>query len=143
MYAKIKGAIDRSRPGVTDITPWPPLSTERQDEMDQAVAMLREAADQGYMEAQATCGSLYDFGWGVAKDDCLAFVYYEKAAQQGHALSQHNTGLCYNQGQGCEQNYERAAEWHEKAACQGVERFCLPKMQMSFRRLWASSIRDS
>ena len=37
---KIKGAIDRSRPGVDDRTPWPALSTEQQGEMDQAVAML-------------------------------------------------------------------------------------------------------
>ena len=120
MYAKIKGAIDRSRPGVTDITPWPPLSTERQDEMDQAVAMLREAADQGHMNAQATCGNLYDFGEGVAKDDRLAFVYYEKAAQQGSVKGQHNTGVCYGRGKGCEQSYERAADWYEKAARQGI-----------------------
>ena len=119
IYIKIARGIDRSRPGVAIRTPWPPLSTERQDEMDQAVAMLREAADQGYMMAQATCGSLYDFGWGVAKDDRFAFVYYEKAAQQGHALSQLNTGVCYRAGKGCEQSYERAAEWHEKAARQG------------------------
>ena len=51
MYMKIKGEIDRGRPGVADTTPWPALSTERQREMDEAVAMLREAADQGHMEA--------------------------------------------------------------------------------------------
>ena len=45
--------------------------------MDQAVTMLREAADQGHMWAQLDCGNLYGFGWGVAKDDHLAFVYYE------------------------------------------------------------------
>ena len=77
IYAKIKGAIDRSRPGVDETTPWPALSTEQQGEMDQAVAMLREAADQGHMMAQAYCGDLYRFGDGVAKDECVAFVYYE------------------------------------------------------------------
>ena len=103
MYMKIKGAIDRSRPGVDERTPWPALSDEQQHEMDQAVAMLREAADQGHMGAQGYCGALYDFGFGVAKDDRLAFVYYERAAGQGRAVSQHNTGGCYYQGRGCEQ----------------------------------------
>ena len=49
MYAKIRGAIDRKRPGGTDPNdnmPWPALSAKDQREMDHAVAMLREAADQ-------------------------------------------------------------------------------------------------
>ena len=77
MYMKIKGAIDRGRPGVDDRTPWPALSGEQQREMDEARAMLREAADQGHMEAQFHCGTKYDFGYGVAKDDRLALMYYE------------------------------------------------------------------
>ena len=77
MIMKIKGAIDRSRPGVDDMNPWHLLSDKQQCEMDQAVAMLREAADQGHVEAQARCGDLYCFGWGVAQDDRLAFLYTE------------------------------------------------------------------
>ena len=69
--------------------------------------------------AQAYCGDLYTFGFGVAKDDRLAFVYHEKAAQQGHPGAQFNTGVYYREGQGCEQSYGRAAEWFEKAALQG------------------------
>ena len=87
MYSKIKGAIDRSRPRADIDKPWPALTAEQRSEMDHAVAMLREAADQGHMKAQAYVGELYTFGDGVAKDDRLAFVYYEKAAQQGDALS--------------------------------------------------------
>ena len=119
MYMKIKGAIDRGRPGVDERTPWPALSGEQQREMDEARAMLREAADQGHMEAQFYCGVMYDFGWGVANDDRLALVYYEKAARQGHSKSQYNTGISYRDGRGCEQSYERAAEWFGKAAHQG------------------------
>ena len=83
-YEKIEGAVYRSHPGVRPETPWPALSDEQQREMDQAVAMLREAADQGHMNAQARCGAIYGFGFGAAKDDRLAFVYTERAAQQGH-----------------------------------------------------------
>ena len=95
MFMKIKGAMDRSRPGVDMLTRWPVLSDEQRCEMDQAVAMLREAANQGHVKAQACCGNLYTFGHGVAQDDRLAFVYYEKAAQQGDRGAQYNTGIHY------------------------------------------------
>ena len=119
MFMKIKGDIDRGRPRADRLNPWPALSTEQQQEMDQARAMLREAADQGHMMAQAHVGDMYTFGWGVAKDDRLAFLYHEKAAQQGWVVSQHNIGVNYRDGLGCEQSYERAVEWYEKAARQG------------------------
>ena len=119
MYMKMKTTVDRSRPRSDRLAPWPALSTKQQREMDEAVAMLREAADQGHMMAQGHCGNVYQFGWGVVKDDRLAFVYYEKAAKQGHVMAQNNTGFCYAKGRGCDQNYERAAEWLEKAARAG------------------------
>ena len=119
MYSKIKGEVDRGRPQSEILDPWPALSTKQQREMDEAVAMMREAADQGRREAQAHCGNVYGLGWGVVKDDRLALVYYEKAAKQGHVVSQTNTGFCYERGKGCDQNYERAAEWYEKAVRAG------------------------
>ena len=64
IYWKIKGAIGRSRPGVAQ---------EQQREMDQAVVLLREAADQGHMEARHYCGDLYWFGDGVAPNVQLMF----------------------------------------------------------------------
>ena len=79
MYAKIKGEIDRGRPGVDHTTPWPALLTGRQREMDQAVAMMREAADQDHMQAQGYIADVYRFGHGAAKDERLAFLYSEKA----------------------------------------------------------------
>ena len=125
MYTKIRCAIGRSRPRVDARDPWPALSTRQQQEMNQAAAMLREAADQGLMKAQWTCAELYAFGFGVAKDEGLAFLYNEKAAKQGWVVSQYNLGLRYGVPggcRGCQQNYGRAAEWFEKAALQGHTR---------------------
>ena len=119
MFMKIKGAVDRSRPGVDPQTPWPALVGDQKRGMDQAVVMLREAADQGHMDAQAVCADIYEFGRGVAQDDRLAFVYTEKAAQQGGPQCENNTGVRCRDGLGCEQSYARAAEWYEKAAGQG------------------------
>ena len=72
---------------------------------------MLEAAAQGHMIARAQCGFMYDFAEGVAKDERLAVVYYEKAAQQRHIVSQYNLGYCYRDGVGCEENYERATQW--------------------------------
>ena len=119
IYWKVKGAIDRSRPGVAPETPWPALSTKQQREMDQAVALLREAADQGHMRAQTYCGDLYWFGSGVAKDDHLAVVYYEKAARQGDANAQCSLGYAYDHGEGVPQNEEKAFELYHQSAAQG------------------------
>ena len=119
MYMKIKNMIDQRRPGVDSRTPWPALSAEQQREMDEARGMLREAADQGHMMAQAHVGDMYMFGNGVAKDDRLAFEYDKKAAQQGNVTCMFNTGFYYRDGTGCEQSYERAAEWFEKAVRKG------------------------
>ena len=46
-YSKVRSEIDRSRPGVDEREPWPALTDEEQGELDEAVAMMREAADQG------------------------------------------------------------------------------------------------
>ena len=81
--------------------------------------MLREAADQGHVEAQGICGNLYTLSRGVAQDDRLAFLYFEKAAQQGEAACQTCLGTFYLRGQGCEKSCERAAEWLKRAASAG------------------------
>ena len=75
MYEKVKGEIDRSRPGVAPHEPWPALSAEQQRVMDQALAMMREAAAQGHVKAHFWCGCLYHMGHGVAQDVRLAFMY--------------------------------------------------------------------
>ena len=62
---------------------------------------------------------MYDLAWGVAKDERLAFVYYEKAAQQGDMYYQLHLGITYHLGRLCEQSCALAAHWYEKAAGQG------------------------
>ena len=111
MVMKIWGAINRSRPGVDPYTPWRPRSAEQQCEMDQAVAMFREAAEQGHMKAQMYLGEIYTSGLGVAKDERLALVYFEMAAHQGNSRSQLNVGNFYHGGHGCKLSYARAVEF--------------------------------
>ena len=82
--------------------------------------MLREAADQGHLNAQAFCGRVYALSEiGDASDSRIGLMYSEKAAQRGVSRSQFTVGMHYLQGFGCDQSYDRAVEWLEKAACQG------------------------
>eukprot|EP00622_Pseudochattonella_farcimen_P001827 FR736619.1.p1 GENE.FR736619.1~~FR736619.1.p1 ORF type:complete len:207 (+),score=20.24 FR736619.1:33-653(+) len=95
------------------------LSPAQQERMDQARALLLEAAAQGHMYAQAICGNMYDLARGVAKDERLAFVCYENAAEQGHMVCQYKVGIRYREGLGCEKNFEHSAYWFEQASDQG------------------------
>ncbi|MBO0734603.1 MAG: sel1 repeat family protein, partial [Methylocapsa sp.] len=45
----------------------------------QAMAWRREAADQGYADAENNIGWLYDHGEGVAQDYTQAIAWYRKA----------------------------------------------------------------
>ena len=80
IYAKIMAVVDPDRDADWEITT---LSPAQQRGMDQARALLLEAAAQGHMDAQGVCAEMYYLGQGVAKDYRLAFVHSEKAAQQG------------------------------------------------------------
>ena len=95
---------------------------EQQRVMDQAVAMMREAAAQGHVEAQAWCGYLYQMGHGVARDFRPGFMYYDKAAKQGHPGAQLCAASCYETGLGVTQNYQEARRLYALASAQGYHR---------------------
>ena len=98
---------------------WASLPAAAQEEMDEVVAMLTEAAAQGHMMAQAYLADIYAFGQAVAQDYGRAFELYRQAARQGHALSQTNLGVSYRDGLGVPQSYERAFELFKLSAAQG------------------------
>lgn len=54
----------------------------REDEMDSALAIAREAAEKGFPWAQLRMGMFHDLGEGVAQDDAVAVDWYRKAAAQ-------------------------------------------------------------
>ena len=62
IYAKIMGVVDPGRNADWDRIS---LSPAQQEGMDQSRALLHEAAAQGHSGAQAVCGDMYRYGWGV------------------------------------------------------------------------------
>ncbi len=54
----------------------------REGEMEPALAIAREAAEQGFPWAQLRMGLFHEWGEGVAQDDTAAVGWYRKAAVQ-------------------------------------------------------------
>lgn len=54
----------------------------REDEMESALAIAREAADKGFPWAQLRMGMFHELGEGVVQDDVVAVDWYRKAAAQ-------------------------------------------------------------
>ena len=62
--------------------------------------MYRQAAEQGYAEAQFNLGVMYDNGQGAKQDHAEAVRLYREAAEQGCAEAQFILGVMYDNGKG-------------------------------------------
>lgn len=83
---------------------------------ENAVSILREAAEAGDVHGQFYMGSIYHRGYGVDRDEALAASWCRKAAEQGLAPAQYVLGSQYATGQGVSRNLNEAAVWIRKAA---------------------------
>ena len=82
---------------------------------EQAVPLLRTAAEKGNKKAQYRLGRCYEKGKGVQKDLNMAFSLYTKGAAQNHAKSQYALGRCYLRGKGVQADKALAKKWFIKA----------------------------
>jgi TPR repeat protein len=80
---------------------------------------MKLAADSGNSYGEMGYARALDFGYGVARDDDEAFVYYERAAAHGNARGQNGCGYCLEFGKGVQRSPERAAEYYRSGAEQG------------------------
>ncbi len=87
-----------------------------------AFSCFKQAAEQGYAEAQFKYGQMYYNGEGVEKDDAEAMNWFQKAAQQECAWAQFFCGLMYAYGKSVPRNGYEAMNWFQKAAEQGLAR---------------------
>lgn len=77
---------------------------------------IREAAEEGWTEAEFLMGTAHDEGLGVTEDPALAVPWFLRAAEKGHVLAAHNLGNAYAAGRGVPQAGQRAVEWWLRAA---------------------------
>ena len=79
-------------------------------------------AEQGDAYAQGDLGYMYEFGYGVLKNDKTAVKWYTLAAEQGDAYAQGNLGVMYKYGEGVLTDIKRAYMWYNLASYNGNEK---------------------
>lgn len=89
-------------------------------ERNDAVGLIRKAAEQGNPKAQTALGVLYLKGSGVPRDFLTGVNWLQKAAGQDWPEAQNELGVMYATGRGLTQDLDQAAHWCGKAAARGL-----------------------
>jgi hypothetical protein len=63
------------------------MSTQGETKITQPLQWLEKSAQQGYLQAQYTLGSLYEQSNNVSRDVAKAMYWYRQAIKQGHFLA--------------------------------------------------------
>lgn len=88
---------------------------------DQAVTLLKPAAEAGDSEAALFLGNIYLYGTGVDEDLAAARKYLELAARDGRRDALYNLGAIYDKGIGVTRDPAQALMWFTRAADQRDE----------------------
>lgn len=83
---------------------------------DEAIPILKEAADLGNAESQYNLGYCYEAGVGVEPNIEKAVELYQKSAEQGFNDGLYQMMMAYGNGKGVEQNMEKAFSFALKCA---------------------------
>ena len=85
----------------------------------EALRMLRLAANRGFVAAEQAMGIFCQSGFGMPPDKAQAISWYTKAAQHGSRDAATNLALMYSTGDGIQKDAAKAATWFRKAADAG------------------------
>lgn len=77
----------------------------------QALYQWKPLAEHGHAQAAYNLGFMYEFGYGVERNDVESFGYYLRAAQHGHAQAQHTVAWMYGRGKGVIADRAQAVKW--------------------------------
>ena len=93
------------------------------DDKQEAFKWFKQAAEHGYVDAEAELGRCYEDGDGVEQDYVLAAHWYRRAAEHvpnlgGAGQGRNNLGNLYVAGLGVPKDYVRAFMWFSLA---GIE----------------------
>ncbi len=83
------------------------------------LALMRDSAEKGDLDAQARLGVMYYWGEGAPMDWEQAQMWLRKASERGNADAQAKLGAMCFLGQGGPRNLEEAIKWFRMAAEQG------------------------
>ena len=91
-------------------------------DVPQAASWFRQAADQGYVDAQYNLAALLDQGAAGEtrpsgdQDLAQAVLWYRAAAQQNHPDAQYGLARLYDVGRGVAADAQAALAWYRQAA---------------------------
>jgi localization factor PodJL len=85
-----------------------------------AITLLRGAADRGFAMAQYRLAKLYERGEGVQADLGAARQWTERAAASGNRRAMHDLGVYFARGEGAPLDEAAAFRWFRQAAELGV-----------------------
>jgi TPR repeat protein len=88
-------------------------------DIEKAIRIWKEFANQGNSDAQWRLGSCYISGNGVDQDDKKAIELYKKSATQGNGDAQAALGACYIDGVGVSKDTEKGMEFLKKSVLKG------------------------
>ena len=88
----------------------------RAGDVAQAFEIWAPLAETGDAEAQHAMGRIYEYGYGVSRDDALAARWYRKAAEQNVAEAQYRLGVFHEHGWGVPRDAALAVTWYAQAA---------------------------
>jgi TPR repeat protein len=92
----------------------PYLANARKN-VEKALKLLEQSANQGYYEAQYALGLIYARGLEHLRNPKLGFTYLERAANQGHDGAICRLGELCVQGVGTPKNISKACEYFQRA----------------------------
>jgi TPR repeat protein len=96
-----------------------PMSNQDNADITAAkMVAIRQAAEQGNVDAQYLLGLLKEDGDGCDIDPIEAVRWYREAADQDHAGAQYRLAQLNEHGVGCEINLTEAFKWYRRAALQ-------------------------
>jgi TPR repeat protein len=96
-----------------------PIGRDTARSASSELAMLRENAEHGDLNAQAKLGVMYYWGQGAPQDWVEAQVWLRKASERGHMDAQAKLGAMCFLGQGGPRNLAESIKWFRLAADQG------------------------
>jgi TPR repeat protein len=83
-----------------------------------AMKFYKKAVSDGNADALEGIGTLYYYGYGVAKSEKEAIKWYRKSAEKGSCAGQNSLGYEYLRGNFLPKDYNEAIKWYRLSAAQ-------------------------
>jgi len=117
----LDGGIEEARGAIWRVSVSKANDLFAHQRYQEAVAILKPVAEDGYPEAQACYAACLMNGSGVIPDPLAAVEWYRKAAEQRNPTAYYSLGVCYENGEGVDRNLDTAVEWYRKAKDAGLD----------------------